>query len=47
MLKYTNPLAMARRWLAIYRFNRVLHLWSVWTGLDVATLRAEAERIAA
>jgi hypothetical protein len=27
--------------------NRALHLWSVWTGVDVATLRQEAEREAA
>jgi hypothetical protein len=27
--------------------TRALHLWSVWTGVDVATLRQEAEREAA
>ncbi len=27
--------------------DRALHLWSTWTGVDVTTLRAEAERMAA
>lgn len=27
--------------------DRALHLWSVWSGVDVTTLRDEAERIAA
>ena len=27
--------------------DKALHLWSVWTGVDVATLRSEAERAAA
>jgi hypothetical protein len=27
--------------------DKALHLWSVWTGVDVATLRDEAERAAA
>lgn len=27
--------------------DRALHLWSTWTGVDVTTLRHEAERLAA
>lgn len=27
--------------------DRALHLWSTWTGVDVSTLRDEAERLAA
>lgn len=27
--------------------DRALHLWSTWCGVDVATLRTEAERMAA
>jgi uncharacterized protein YaeQ len=27
--------------------DRALHLWSVWTGVDVATLRHEAEQMEA
>ena len=27
--------------------DRALHLWSTWTGVEVTTLREEAERLAA
>lgn len=45
-LRSTSNRAMAEHERAEYA-TRALHLWSTWTGVDVTTLRNEAERIAA
>jgi len=44
--KSTSNRAMNEAERAEYT-TRALHLWSVWTGVDVTTLRQEAERFAA
>ena len=44
--KSTSNRAMNEAERAEYT-DKALHLWSVWTGVDVATLRSEAERAAA
>lgn len=45
-LRSTSNRAMNEAERAEYT-DKALHLWSVWTGVDVTTLRAEAERFAA
>ena len=45
-LKSTSNRAMNEAERAAFT-DRALHLWSTWVGVDVTTLRAEAERMAA
>ena len=42
----TSNRAMNEADRAVYT-DKALHLWSTWTGVDVTTLRDEAERMAA